>query len=148
MAGSPKRTGPQDALNLRRGIAFYLAGNDYQAVAELCGVKYDTVRHWASSELWKAEVQKTADQHLEDARSRSKVLASTALQALLEVASDRTAKKADRTAAAKELARIAGLRPPEVQLHTFDGSDADLVKALATALAELDKKPDDGSKPG
>lgn len=149
MTAAKKRTRPHDALNLRRGISFYLAGYSYQEIAELCDVAYDTVRRWAMSDLWKAEVQKSGEQHLADAREHSKVGAAVAFRALLEVAGDRSAKKADRTAAAKELARLSGLRPPDVQLHRFEGSDADLAKALAEAMAALgDPKPPGDDGPG
>lgn len=114
--------------------ALVASGESFSSIARTIGVKRDTVAKWAELPEVVAEVEEVHRGALTALKSRVKVLASKALDTLVEVMEDPT-QPASRVSAAKE---ILGRVLPSIQAVELSGTVTSKNESAALSDDELE----------
>lgn len=126
--------GLSNAEKRRRGQEDLIAGLSPTAVAERYGVGRNTVSGWHTPEIH-AERDRRRAESIAAARARLSEMATGAMDALHEVASDPSAPQAARVAAANSILDRSGVgKVDEITVRVEEQSATDVAAGLAAIL--------------
>lgn len=126
--------GLSNAEKRRRGQEDLIAGLSPTAVAERYGVGRNTVSGWHTPEIH-AERDRRRAESIAAARARLSEMATGAMDALHEVASDPDAPQAARVAAANSILDRSGVgKVDEITVRVEEQSATDVAAGLAAIL--------------